>query len=170
MRRPPADEVNAAPGDKKDEKLHVTLVHARTRCRQRPRHTNAPAARNTARMRYSSPRQRRPCHAAEPAVEERVTPAASSTPPSPDSCTSSCSCQVPAPPPSHHSRSPWTLDSTRPWAVWACRLASYSTFWLAHPRGRCTWVASPSSTTASPERVISASRSPTWSKVVPHVT
>jgi hypothetical protein len=44
------------------------------------------------------------------------------------------------------------VDTARPWAVWACRLASYSTFWLAHPRGRCTRVASPSRHTASPAR------------------
>jgi hypothetical protein len=49
------------------------------------------------------------------------------------------------------------LDSARPWAVWVCRLASNSTFWLAHPRGRCTRVASPSTDTASPERAISTS-------------
>jgi hypothetical protein len=39
------------------------------------------------------------------------------------------------------------------------RLASYRTFWLAHPPGRCTRVASPSTHTASPTSVISASRS-----------
>ena len=41
--------------------------------------------------------------------------------------------------------------------VWAWRLASYSTFWLAHPLGRCTQVASPSTHTASPVWAISAS-------------
>src|SRR6266545_5810166 len=45
----------------------------------------------------------------------------------------------------------------RPWAVWACRLASSTTFWLAHPLGRCTRVASPSTHTASPARAISPS-------------
>ena len=68
--------------------------------------------------------------------------------------------------PPHHSRSPWMVDSARPWAVWACRLASYSTFWLAHPRGRCTRVASPSTTTASPEAAISPSHWPSSSRVV----
>src|SRR5512133_669924 len=33
-------------------------------------------------------------------------------------------------------------------AVWAWRLGSYSTFWLAQPAGRCTRVARPSTTTA----------------------
>jgi hypothetical protein len=49
------------------------------------------------------------------------------------------------------------VDSARPWAVWVWRLASHSTFWLAHPRGRCTRVPSPSRHTASPERTISPS-------------
>src|SRR6266511_1545607 len=65
---------------------------------------------------------------------------------------------VPGQPPSSHSRSPWTVDSARPWAVWAWRLKSYRTFWLAHPRGRCTLVASPSTTTASPDAAISPSQ------------
>jgi len=47
-----------------------------------------------------------------------ATPAASSTPSSPDSCMSSCSWQLPGQPPSHHSRSPWILDTVTPWAVW----------------------------------------------------
>jgi hypothetical protein len=44
------------------------------------------------------------------------------------------------------------------WAVWLWRLASYSTFWLAHPRGRCTRVASPSTQTASADAAISPSQ------------
>src|SRR6266498_338416 len=60
-------------------------------------------------------------------------------------------------PPSTHNRSPQTVLTARPWAVWVWRLASYSTFWLAHPRGRCTRVASPSTKTALPDAAISAS-------------
>jgi hypothetical protein len=37
-------------------------------------------------------------------------------------------------------------------------LASYRTFWLAHPLGRCTRVASPSTQTASPTSAISPSQ------------
>jgi hypothetical protein len=81
----------------------------------------------------------------------------SSTPPSPASASSSCSWQLPGQPPSHHSRSPQAVEMARPWAVWVCRLASYSTFWLAQPLGRCTLVASPSRQTASPAPAISAS-------------
>ena len=51
------------------------------------------------------------------------------------------------------------VDSATPWAVWVRRLPSYRTFWLAHPPGRCTRVASPSTHTASPTSVISANRS-----------
>ena len=36
-------------------------------------------------------------------------------------------------------------------------MASYSTFWLGQPAGRCTLVASPSTTTASPDAAISVS-------------
>src|SRR6266511_3568839 len=48
----------------------------------------------------------------------------SSTPSSPASARSSCSWQLPGQPPSTHSRSPQTVDTDRPWAVWVCRLAS----------------------------------------------
>jgi hypothetical protein len=58
------------------------------------------------------------------------------------------------------------VDTARPWAVWACRLASYRTFWLAHPAGRCTLVASPSTTTASPDAAISPSHRPRSARVV----
>jgi hypothetical protein len=92
-----------------------------------------------------------------PRSSRLATPAASSTSPNPDSSMSSCSWQLPGQPPSHHSRSPRLVDTTTPWAVWACRLASNSTFWLAHRAGRCTRVASPSTTTASPTSAISAS-------------
>src|SRR5512132_2011 len=70
------------------------------------------------------------------------------------------------PAPSIHNRSPWMVDSVRPWAVWVCRLASYSTFWLAQPRGRCTRAASPSRHTASPVRAISESQQRRSSRVV----
>jgi hypothetical protein len=50
------------------------------------------------------------------------------------------------------------VEMARPWAVWVWRLASYTTFWLAQPAGRCTRVASPSTTTASPAAAISASQ------------
>src|SRR6266568_4629906 len=86
------------------------------------------------------------------------TSTSSSTWSSPASAMSSCSWQLPGQPPSHHKRSPWMVEMARPWAVWAWRLASYRTFWLAHPRGRCTRVASPSTTTASPAAVISPSQ------------
>jgi hypothetical protein len=66
----------------------------------------------------------------------------------------------------HHSRSPWTVDSARPWAVWVWRLASYSTFWLVHPPGRCTRVPSPSTSTASPEQAISESQQPSSARLV----
>jgi hypothetical protein len=56
----------------------------------------------------------------------------------------------PRPPPTEHRNLILT-------AVWACRLASSRTFRLAHPQGRSTRVASPSTTTASPTSVISAS-------------
>src|SRR6266545_8382337 len=56
-----------------------------------------------------------------------------------------------------------------PWAVWAWRLASSTTFWLAHDLGRCTRVASPSTHTASPERAISASHWRSSSRVVMNV-
>jgi len=61
------------------------------------------------------------------------------------------------------------VDTARPWAVWVCRLASYSTFWLAQDLGRCTRVASPSTHTASPERAISARRSPSSPRPVTKV-
>ena len=57
-------------------------------------------------------------------------------------------------PPSPHKRSPWTVDTAMPWAVWAWRLVSYQTVWLAQPRGRCPRVASPSTTAASPVRAL----------------
>src|SRR5215218_5183480 len=85
---------------------------------------------------------------------------------SPASLMSSCSWQLPGQPPSTHSRSPWTVDTARPWAVWAWRLASYSTFWLVHPRGRCTRVPNPSTSTASPERASSESQQPSSARVV----
>src|SRR6266536_31379 len=72
-------------------------------------------------------------------------------------------------PPSTHNRSPQTVLTARPWAVWVWRLASYSTFWLAHPLGRCTRVASPSTQTASPAQAISPSRSPSSASVVTKV-
>jgi hypothetical protein len=50
------------------------------------------------------------------------------------------------------------VDSATPWAVWVWRLASYSTFWLPHERGRCTRAPSPSRHTASPAWAISARR------------
>jgi hypothetical protein len=43
-----------------------------------------------------------------------ATPAASSTPSSPDSASSACSWQLPGQPPSAHSRSPCTVDSATP--------------------------------------------------------
>jgi hypothetical protein len=58
------------------------------------------------------------------------------------------------------------VDTATPWAVWVCRLASYSTFWLPQPRGRCTRVPSPSTSTASPARAISASQQPSSARVV----
>src|SRR6266508_5558088 len=93
-------------------------------------------------------------HAAEPPVQQATTSTSSSAPCSPASPSSSCSWPLPGQPPSTQSRSPWMVDSARPWAVWACRLASYRPFWLAHPLGRCTRVASPSTSTASPEVAI----------------
>jgi hypothetical protein len=59
-------------------------------------------------------------------------------PSSPTSFMSSWSWQLPGQPPSSHNRSPQIVLTDRPWAVWLCRLASYSTLWSAHPRGRCT--------------------------------
>jgi hypothetical protein len=82
---------------------------------------------------------------------------------------SSCSWQLPGQPPSHHSRSPWTVDTARPWAVWAWRLASYRTFWLPQALGRCTRVASPSRHTASPAWAISARCSRSSAKLVMRV-
>src|SRR5215204_547070 len=66
-------------------------------------------------------------------------------------------------------RSPWTVDTAKPWAVCAWRLVSYQTFWLAHPQGRCTQVASPSTKTASPVRAISPRRSRRSAMVVMNV-
>lgn len=71
----------------------------------------------------------------------RVTPVASRAARTPETSSDSCSWQLPGQPPSHHSRSPWMVDSATPWAVWMRRLASYRTFWLAHPPGRCPRVA-----------------------------
>src|SRR6266536_3427083 len=59
-----------------------------------------------------------------PRSSRLATLVASSTPSSPDSRTSSCSWQLPGQPPSHHNRSPQMVDTARPWAVWAWRLAS----------------------------------------------
>src|SRR6266511_3119807 len=101
-----------------------------------------------------------------PRSSRLATSTPSSTPPSPASSMSSCSWQLPGQPPSHHSRSPWMVEMARPWAVWVWRLASYTTFWLAQPRGRCTRVASPSTTTASPAAAISASHSRRSSRLV----
>jgi hypothetical protein len=56
--------------------------------------------------------------------------------------------------------------TAKPWAVWLWRLKSYSTFWLAHPHGRCTRVASPTTQTASPAAAISTSTSRRSSRVV----
>jgi hypothetical protein len=98
-------------------------------------------------------------HARNPRSRTVTTPSASSTSPSPASSISSCSWQLPGQPPSHHSRSPWMVDTATPWTVWVWRLASYSTFWLTQALGRCTRVASPSTTTASLERAISPRRS-----------
>jgi hypothetical protein len=94
-----------------------------------------------------------------PRSTRAVTPVASRAARTPETSSNSCSWQLPGQPPSHHSRSPWMVDSATPWAMWVRRLASYRTFWLAHPPGRCTRVASPSTHTASPTSVISASRS-----------
>jgi len=44
----------------------------------------------------------------------------------------------------HREVEPLASPKRCPVAVWACRLQSYSTFWLAHEAGRCTLVASPS--------------------------
>jgi hypothetical protein len=66
-------------------------------------------------------------------------------------------------------QSPWTVDTARAWAVWVWRLASYSTFWLSHPLGRCTRVASPSTHTTSPTSAISARRSRTSARVATKV-
>jgi hypothetical protein len=57
------------------------------------------------------------------------------------------------------------VEMARPWVVWVWRLASSSTFWLAHPQGRCTRVASPSRQTASPAAAISESHWRRSSKV-----
>src|SRR6266542_2331702 len=104
-----------------------------------------------------------------PRSSRLATSTSSSAPSSPASASSSCSWQLPGQPPSTHSRSPQIVATDRPWAVWACRLASYSTFWLAHPRGRCTRVASPSTTTASPAAAISASTARRSSRVATNV-
>jgi hypothetical protein len=101
-----------------------------------------------------------------PRSSRLTTSTSSSAPASPASPSSSCSWQLPGQPPSTHSRSPQIVLTARPWAVWVCRLASYSTFWLAHPRGRCTRVASPSTHTASPTSAISARRSPSSSRLL----
>jgi DDE superfamily endonuclease len=73
---------------------------------------------------------------------------------------------VARPAPSSHSRSPWMVETATPWAVWLWRLQSYRTFWLAHPRGRCTRVARPSTTTASPDAAISTSSARRSSRLV----
>jgi hypothetical protein len=98
-------------------------------------------------------------HPSESRSTRAVTPVASKTARTPETSSNSCSWQLTDQPPSHHSRSPWMVDSATPWAVWVRRLASSRTFWLAHPPGRCTRVARPSTHTASPTWVISASRS-----------
>jgi hypothetical protein len=104
-----------------------------------------------------------------PRSSRLATSTPSSTPSSPDSSKSSCSWQLPGQPPSSHQRSPWMVDTASPWAVWVCRLQSYRTFWLAHPQGRCTRVASPSTTTASPAWAISTSSSRRSARVVTNV-
>jgi hypothetical protein len=59
---------------------------------------------------------------------------ASSTASSPYSVRSSCAWQLPGPYAAvAPHRSPQTVEIARPWAVWTWRLASYRTFWLAHP-------------------------------------
>jgi hypothetical protein len=95
-----------------------------------------------------------------------ATSTSSSARPSPASPMSSCSWQLPGQPPSTHNRSPQMVLTATPWAVWVCRLASYSTFWLPHPLGRCALVPSPSTSTASPAAAISASHWPSCSTVV----
>src|SRR5215216_1930941 len=101
-----------------------------------------------------------------PRSSRLATWTSSSASSSPASVRSSCSWQLPGQPPSTHSRSPWMVATATPWAVWACRLASSSTFWLPHSLGRCTRVASPSTSTASPLAVISASQQPSSAVVV----
>jgi hypothetical protein len=105
-------------------------------------------------------------HPAEPRSSRLTTPTLSSSPCSPASRMSSCSWQLPGQPPSSHSSSPQIVATDSPWAVWARRLVSYRTFWLAHPQGRCTRVASPSTHTASPDRAISTSSARRSSRVV----
>jgi hypothetical protein len=60
-----------------------------------------------------------------PRSSRHATPVASSTWSSPDSRRSSCSWQLPGQPPSHHSRSPWMVDTATPWrcgrAAWRRR-------------------------------------------------
>jgi hypothetical protein len=77
-------------------------------------------------------------HAPKPPIQRACHLDLVQHPSSPANATSSCSWQLSGQPPSDHSRSPWIVDSARPWAVWVCRLASYSTFWLAHD-----WVVAP---------------------------
>jgi hypothetical protein len=53
-----------------------------------------------------------------PRSSRLATSTLSSTSPSPASLMSSCSWQLPGQPPSTHSRSPWMVETARPWAVW----------------------------------------------------
>jgi hypothetical protein len=67
----------------------------------------------------------------KPRSTRAATAVVSSTSRSPDSSSSSCSWQLPGQPPSHYSRSPWTVVTDRPWAVCSCRLV-----WTATQRRR----------------------------------
>jgi hypothetical protein len=69
-----------------------------------------------------------------PRSSRLATPLGSSTSPSPDSASSSCSWQLPGRPRRTTAGRPQMVDTARSWAVWVWRLASYSTFWLTHSR------------------------------------
>ena len=56
-----------------------------------------------------------------PRSTRAVTPVASRAARTPETSSNSCSWQLPGQPPSHHSRSPWMVDSATPWAVWVRR-------------------------------------------------
>jgi hypothetical protein len=150
----------------------VPIVGAAGACRRwvsrAPAGTGATASRQRRHVHPGRPRGRSParCRPRNPRSSRLGTSTSSSTPASPASFMSSCSWQLPGQPPSSHNRSPQIVLTARPWAVWAWRLASYTTFWLAHPRGRCTRVANPSTTTASPAAAISTSSPRRSSRVV----